>query len=408
MRAGEALRRKMHNTIQELKGCIRVVCRIRPAASDMKATSLAAVTRDIDTNAHEMKCSRGGVNYLGLPAHSLEITTAKELSFDGRSEASKVYDYKFDQVFAETSDQSALFEDVSELVTSSLDGYNVTVFAYGQTGSGKTHTMFGPPNALEAKCEVDMEARGIIPRTVDQLFANINNASEEWDFSVKASVLEIYNEEIRDLLVAKPATAPKSTASASASSTATKGKLAVIIKDGKTVVSGIQMVDVASPTEVHTLLNTAIENKSVGCTQANSRSSRSHTVFQLFLEGKQKSAGGRVSSILRLVDLAGSERIDAAQTESGSLARKEAQCINTSLSALVGCVSAISKKQAHIPFRDSTLTHLLKDSLGGNAKTMFFINVAPEPMHLKETLCTLNFAQKLTQVELSYRGTNTR
>lgn len=233
--------------------------------------------------------------------------------------------------------------------------------------------------------------KGMIPRTVDQIFRNIEALKrKKWSYSVKMSIMEIYNEDIRDLLV-DPKQAHKM-----------KDKYRVCADRNdkrKTIVTNLSVYDVHCPEEVYAYLQKANKNKKIGATGCNARSSRSHTVFQLYLEGKNSKLNKQVSSIMRLVDLAGSERL--SQSGASGTARKEAQCINTSLSALVGCIKAIASKKDHVPFRNSKLTHLLKDSLSGSSKTMFFINISPDAHHHNESLCTLRFAQQLRNCRLT-------
>jgi hypothetical protein len=197
----------------------------------------------------------------------------------------------------------------------------------------------------------------------------------------------------------------------------TKGKEATPLKlsqdkSGKVSVSGLEITSVQSASAVNSILAVGSKNRSVAATACNSRSSRSHTVFTLYIEGVHADGKEKkVISILNLIDLAGSERLDTSKSGSNPQLLKETQHINSSLSALVTCMTSIASKNSHVSFRDSALTHLLKDSLAGSkgngsgnlpSRTLFFVNISPEISHYNETLCTLRFAEKLKSVELNH------
>lgn len=195
----ELIRRKLHNQVQELKGSIRVFCRLRPA-NGIAADTTANAEREIAYKQNKDE-SNGGLT------DTLEITGPKQLSVDGRKEKREVNTFNFDRVFTEQAGQESLFEELSSLVTSSLDGYNVSVFAYGQTGSGKTYTMLGPVKNGNM-ISMEEQTRGCIPRAIEQIFSTIEELkSKQWSYTLKASVIEIYCEEIRDLL-AKDSNSP--------------------------------------------------------------------------------------------------------------------------------------------------------------------------------------------------------
>mmetsp|Transcript_26367 Transcript_26367/g.51946 ORF Transcript_26367/g.51946 Transcript_26367/m.51946 type:complete len:846 (-) Transcript_26367:262-2799(-) len=437
---GEKLRKKLHNQVQDLKGNIRVMCRIRPLKANMKKSaffsSMAEAEASVMSAIDLAKAARLSLSANHVPGEdeddnmrvdphapvyeSREGKSATEVcdildvkAFEKGLDLSykeKNTSFKFDKVFGETSTQQDLFDSVSDLVTSCIDGHNVTVFAYGQTGSGKTHTMMGP--SVENICEnggvgkqaqanskwgssasepVRSNKRGVIPRTMEQVFSAIADLeSNDWRYSLRAAYLEIYNDEVRDLLYT--------------GSEGARAKLKMGILNGQTCVTGLTIKDIGNITEVYSLLEMAINNRTMGQTACNDRSSRSHTVFQLFIDGQHRVyKKQKVSSSLNLVDLAGSERVSIAQTTGQQ--KKETAAINRSLSALVGCIAAIGNKQKHVPFRDSKITQLLQHSLSGSGKTLFFINISPEPQHQNETLCTLRFAEALRGCELSYRRT---
>lgn len=285
--------------------------------------------------------------------------------------------FTFDKVFGPSATQAEVFEEVSQLVQSALDGYKVCIFAYGQTGSGKTYTTLGTPGNA-----------GLIPRAVEQLFTSAKSleSSQGWAFQMKASMLEVYNEEIRDLLGKGPPA----------------GKKHVVSHDDKagcTTVSHLETVDCRDAASVAALLERAGKQRSVGATAANERSSRSHMVFTLTVRGARASDGQQLNGVLNLIDLAGSERLKSSGASGERL--KETQAINKSLSALGDVITALGNKDAtHIPYRNSKLTWLLQPCLGGDAKMLMVANVAPTAAAAPESLCSLRFAAKVNTTHI--------
>nr|XP_024654180.1 carboxy-terminal kinesin 2 [Maylandia zebra] len=349
--AGEMERRRLHNTIQELKGNIRVFCRVRPLV--------------------------GG----GLPKHvqlatsdNKAITLAKtEESHTGKTaDTQKNYNFSFDRVFGPRASQQEVFEEISLLVQSALDGYNVCCFAYGQTGSGKTYTMEGD--------EVD-ETRGVIPRAVQQIFKAAGKLGEQgWEFTFTASFVEIYNETLRDLLyTGKSSKRPEHEIRKTTSNEVT--------------ITNLTYERVSNEDQVLGLIALANQNRSTAQTAQNDRSSRSHSVFQLDIEGVNAGRDVKCKSTLCLVDLAGSERMVKSQSQGDRF--KEMTAINGSLSNLGIVIAALANKESYVPYRNSKLTYLLQGCLGGNSKTLMFVNIAPEPDSFGETLNSLRFASKV-------------
>jgi len=356
LREEETLRRRMHNTILELKGNIRVFCRVRPLLSHEA------------TEAGHIRFHENG--------HEIELTDLVK-SADGSRSQNKLYPFSYDRVFPPTAHQREVFEDISQLVQSALDGYNVCIFAYGQTGSGKTFTMEGPPN------QHTDDLAGMIPRAVAQIFASAERLAEKgWEYSMEAQFLEIYNETIRDLL-AKDAGEAK--------------KLDIKHDKGKTTVTELTVVAVSTQQKIKELLKRASQTRATGSTNMNERSSRSHSVFTLRLAGVNPITGENSEGVLNLIDLAGSERLSQSGATGDRL--KETQAINKSLSSLGDVIAALANKEAHIPYRNSKLTYLLQNSLGGNSKTLMFVNVSPQPLHFNETLNSLRFATKVRRVD---------
>ncbi|KAM8767530.1 kinesin-like protein KIFC1 isoform 1-T2 [Acanthopagrus schlegelii] len=362
LHAGEMERRRLHNTIQELKGNIRVFCRVRPLVD-------------------------GGLSkHIQLPASDIKtITLAKtEESHTGKTaETQKNYNFSFDRVFGPMASQQEVFEEISLLVQSALDGYNVCCFAYGQTGSGKTYTMEG--------AEYD-QARGVIPRAVQQIFRAAEKlATQGWEFTFTASFVEIYNETLRDLLyTGKASKRPEHEIRKSANNEVT--------------ITNLTYEQVSNEDQVLGLIALANQNRSTAQTAQNDRSSRSHSVFQLDIEGVNVGRDVKCKSTLCLVDLAGSERMLKSQSQGERF--KEMTAINGSLSNLGIVISALANKESYIPYRNSKLTYLLQSCLGGNSKTLMFVNIAPEPDSFGETLNSLRFASKVNDCVIGTASAN--
>ncbi|XP_042329319.1 LOW QUALITY PROTEIN: kinesin-like protein KIF15 [Sceloporus undulatus] len=290
--------------------------------------------------------------------------------------------FTFDHVADVDTTQESVFSSVAKnIVESCMNGYNGTIFAYGQTGSGKTFTMMGPPDSDNFTHNL----RGVIPRSFEYLFFLIEREKEKAgtgkSFLCKCSFIEIYNEQIFDLL-----------------DSATAGLfLREHITKGVFVVGAVEQV-LTSAAEAYQVLTTGWRNRRVASTSMNRESSRSHAVFTITVESIEKNneVMNIRSSQLNLVDLAGSERQKDTHAEGVRL--KEAGNINRSLSCLGQVITALvdvgNGKQRHICYRDSRLTFLLRDSLGGNAKTCIIANVHPGSRCFGETLSTLNFAQR--------------
>lgn len=371
---GEKLRKELHNTILELKGNIRVFCRVRPLLPDESCSSEGKII----SYPTSMEASGRGI----------------ELTQNGQK-----HSFTFDRVFAPDALQEEVFTEISQLVQSALDGYKVCIFAYGQTGSGKTYTMMGRPGHPGEK--------GLIPRSLEQIFQTRQSQQPQgWKYEMQVSMLEIYNETIRDLL----ATTNKSPSDATRAENGTPGKQYSIKHDasGNTLVSDLTVVDVESVKEVAFLLNQAASSRSVGKTQMNEQSSRSHFVFTLRIYGVNESTDQQVQGVLNLIDLAGSERLSRSGSTGDRL--KETQAINKSLSSLSDVIFALAKKEDHIPFRNSKLTYLLQPCLGGDSKTLMFVNIAPDQASSGESLCSLRFASRVNACEIGTprRTTNGR
>ncbi|KAK8626512.1 hypothetical protein V6N13_134155 [Hibiscus sabdariffa] len=357
---GEKLRKKLHNTILELKGNIRVFCRVRPHLPDDNSSNHGKV-----------------FSYPTLPeclGRNIDMT-----------QNGQKHSFIFDKVFTPDASQDEVFIEISQLVQSALDGYKVCIFAYGQTGSGKTYTMMGNPGQLDEK--------GLIPRSLEQIFQTTQALQRQgWRYEMQVSMLEIYNETIRDLISINW--------DSSRTENGVAGKQYMIKHDanGNTQVSDLTIVDVRSSKEVSFLLDRAAHSRSVGKTQMNEQSSRSHFVFTMRITGVNESTEQQVQGVLNLIDLAGSERLSKSGSTGDRL--KETQAINKSLSSLADVIFALAKKEDHVPFRNSKLTYLLQPCLGGDSKTLMFVNLSPEPYSAGESLCSLRFAARVNACEI--------
>ncbi|KAL2279942.1 hypothetical protein FJTKL_13087 [Diaporthe vaccinii] len=346
----ETERRALFNKYQELKGNIRVMCRVRPVLEESEGTAAELEFPDDKTSAQ------------------IYVKGPEERNALGKT-SSKIYPFEFDRVFTPQIHNEEVFDEIAQLVQSALDGYNVCIFCYGQTGSGKTYTM----------SSVD----GMIPRATKMIYDTVNKLKEKsWTYTMEGNFVEVYNEELHDLLTpAKEA----------------EGKRKPEIRHDEarktTTVVNCKSVTLDSEDTVEQMLKHAQNNRSVAATKANERSSRSHSVFILKLTGENSATHERCEGTLNLVDLAGSERLKHSGAEGDRM--KETQNINKSLTCLGDVIEALGKGNGHIPYRNSQLTYLLKNSLGGNSKTLMFVMVSPLEAHLKETLTSLRFATKV-------------
>lgn len=255
------------------------------------------------------------------------------------------------------------------IIDSVLEGFNGTIFAYGQTSSGKTHTMTG--SDIE-----NVELQGIIPRMVRTVFNRIDAASDQIEFSVKVSMIEIYMERIRDLL--EPS----------------KDNLKVHEEKGKGIyISELTENYITEERSVYEIMKQGNANRSIASTLMNAESSRSHSIFILTITQNNLEDLSQKTGKLYLVDLAGSEKISKTGAQGSTL--EEAKTINKSLTTLGMVINALTdKKSTHIPYRDSKLTRILTESLGGNSKTCLIITCSPHPYNDQETLSTMRFGAR--------------
>ncbi|KAK2747384.1 kinesin motor protein cin8 [Onygenales sp. PD_40] len=331
-------------------------------------TNIHVVVRCRGRNDREVKENSGVVvSTVGVKGQNLELSMGPNAM--GNKE------YHFDKVFSPAADQAIIYEDVvAPILNEMLSGYNCTIFAYGQTGTGKTYTMSGDMNDALGLLS---DAAGIIPRVLYSLFKKL----EDVEHSVKCSFIELYNEELRDLLSSEDGTKLK------------------IYDDGAKKGNHGTMVQGMGETYVHTasdgikLLQEGSHRRQVAATKCNDLSSRSHTVFTITSFVKRKTDKGEEfisSGKLNLVDLAGSENIQRSGAENKRAT--EAGLINKSLLTLGRVINALVDGSPHIPYRESKLTRLLQDSLGGRTKTCIIATVSPARSNLEETISTLDYA----------------
>ena len=297
----------------------------------------------------------------------------------------KVKTFPFDRVFNETDDNKTIFDSIiKKLVDNILQGYNSTALAYGVTGAGKTHTMFGDMMRIQTTNQSMNKEKGICMYAVDYLFSKINKEKEKL-FTIKISYLEIYNEQVIDLLTSKPSS---------------EGIMIVEDPMKGVLVPGLSEIVVNNSNQVFNYIVMGNSRRTKGATGQNQFSSRSHAILEINIEqcGKNIEKGDILVSKMLLVDLAGSER---GGKEKG-IRREEGANINRSLLALGNCINILSdktKSNSFVPYRDSKLTRLLKDSLGGNIATIMIACVSPFPLTYEETHSTLKYASSANKIE---------
>ncbi|KAG2569578.1 hypothetical protein PVAP13_7NG429000 [Panicum virgatum] len=335
----QVLRKRYYNTIEDMKGKIRVFCRLRPLND-----------KELSLEEKNIVCSPD------------EFTIAHPWKDD------KSKQHIYDHVFDANTTQEEVFEDTKYLVQSAVDGYNVCIFAYGQTGSGKTFTIYGSDNNP-----------GLTPRATSELFRVIKRDGNKYSFSLKAYMVELYQDNLVDLLLPKNA----------------KQQKLEIKKDSKGVVTveNATVVSISSIEELRAIISRGSERRHTAGTNMNDESSRSHLILSIIIESTNLQTQSYARGKLSFVDLAGSERVKKSGSAGKQL--KEAQSINKSLSALADVIGALSSDGQHIPYRNHKLTMLMSDSLGGNAKTLMFVNVSPAESNLEETYNSLLYASRV-------------
>lgn len=312
---------------------------------------------------------------------------------DDYSHIANLKTYCVDQVYGSQADQLVVFRQVAlPLFHDFLAGFNTTMLAYGQTGTGKTYTMCGDlAHTVHGTAVSLSEGAGVVPRVLTELFSSLN--ADDSDYSVRCSFMELYNEEIRDLLTSEPSNAKLRIFDST--------QKRALGPSGGIVVQNLAEQVVTSPTQALNLLEQGHKRRTTASTRMNDLSSRSHSIFTIYLYRMDPTKNEMVRlSKMNLVDLAGSENIH----KSGAVNQraKEAGSINQSLLTLgrvINCLSDNPSLISHIPYRESKLTRLLQDSLGGNTKTTLITTVSPAKIDLDETTSTLEYASKAKSIQ---------
>ncbi|KAG7315129.1 hypothetical protein KOW79_021217 [Hemibagrus wyckioides] len=350
---------------------VKVVVRVRPLNARERDGNLKNIVRVVDNHMLIFDPKEQEVSF---------FSGQKAGKRDVRKRANKDLKFVFDHVFGEDSTQMEVFENTTKgVVDGVLNGYNCTVFAYGATGAGKTHTMLG--------CS---ENPGVMYLTMKELFERMDLIKEEKVFDLAFSYLEVYNEQIRDLLANSPPLAVREDAA--------KG----------VVVQGLTLHQPKSAEHILEALDYGNRNRTQHPTDVNASSSRSHAVFQIYLRQQDKTAclnpNVRVAK-MSLIDLAGSERASATNAKGARL--REGANINRSLLALANVINTLAdpkSKKTHIPYRDSKLTRLLKDSLGGNCRTVMIANISPSSLSYEDTHNTLKYANRAKEIKSTLKS----
>jgi kinesin family protein C1 len=370
---GEQQRARLHAQLQELRGAIRVVCRVRPMGPGEDEAGPAAISFPADRDLR----GRGVILTIAGAADKKLSASASALSSTSQA---PTYTFAFDRTFGPLAGQGEVFEEVEPVIQTALDGGRCCVFAYGPTGTGKTHTMLG----IAAQ-------PGVVPLALDMIFkAQARAGTAGWVSSVTATALEVYCNDVHDLLAPHASSSPPTV----------DVKLDGVT--GEACVPAATVVALSGPAQAATVIAAASAARATGATQCNARSSRSHLVVTLHLAASHEASGEARSGILHLVDLAGSERLSRSGSADSSVSLKETQAINSSLSSLGDVIAALGAKAAHVPYRNSALTWLLSSSLGPDSTLLMLTNVAPcTGPAAQETLCTLRFGAKASACELA-------
>ncbi|ORY71007.1 P-loop containing nucleoside triphosphate hydrolase protein [Pseudomassariella vexata] len=354
LRIEESRRRKLFEQLQTLKGNIRVMCRIRPGRNETGNAEIKTELGDYDDHMGKMTVMVPSNKYDGQ-----EVLQPKQ--------------YDFERVFEQHEGNRAVFEEISQLIQSALDGQRVCIFCYGQTGSGKTYTMSSGEGS-------------IIPNSIKMIYEQAEALKDAgWSYKMWGSFTEVYNEKLFDLL--------------GEDGTRNQVDLRQDPATKKYFVDSKPTL-LESPGEVASMLQTASKNRITAATKMNRESSRSHSVFTLKLSGVDIE-GNTSEGVLNLIDLAGSERIKDSQVEGVNLT--EATSINKSLSTLSQVMMALAEQASHIPYRNSTLTKLLESCLGGSCKTLMFVMISPLSDDIKETVSSLEFATTVSKAKTSHQ-----
>lgn len=350
LQVAERCRRRIHLAIEDLRGVVRVFCRLRPLSTRQIASGDQAAIHVIDDS-------------------SLEIPDVGSFTFDG--------------VFSPGS-QEDLFEDCRDLVQCVVDGYNVTIFSYGQTGAGKTYTMMGTP-----------QEEGLAFNTIDELFSLVEALPSDTQSEVSASMCELYNGQVIDLLRATTRSSCKMRQSPLQVSRQFSSPTQVTRQCSSPMENLVEM-NVQSKMELRTLLTKGLQRRMVAAHATNVSSSRSHLILtmqvRLLEEGSSEARCGKIV----LCDLAGSERLKKSQSD--GVTKKEAIEINKSLTALGNVIEAVACRRKQVPYREHKLTQILQDSIGGTSKTLMIVSCSSASSNISETSMSLRYGTRAKSV----------
>eukprot|EP00929_Paragymnodinium_shiwhaense_P067663 TRINITY_DN34024_c0_g1_i1.p1 TRINITY_DN34024_c0_g1~~TRINITY_DN34024_c0_g1_i1.p1 ORF type:complete len:803 (+),score=255.61 TRINITY_DN34024_c0_g1_i1:81-2489(+) len=365
----ENCRKRFHNAIEDLKGSIRVFCRVRPANHKEAERGDAIAVRAIDNL-------------------TLEVDRSKSQS--GRyGESEPPLQFAFDSVF-NPGTQEEVFEDCRDLLQSAFDGYNVTVFAYGQTGSGKTHTIAGRG-----------DQPGLAPQLIDEIFSIAARDKARFRHRVTASMMELYRNDLVDLLQPVPGgggSASSSTSCGGFGEAAPPPRKVTIRtdRDGTVLIENVLEEECRDADALAAVLDRGNALRKTAATAMNSESSRSHLILTIKVTRTNRETGAELKGKIMLVDLAGSERLKKSLVTGD--AQKEAIEINKSLTALGDVIEALTQGQPSVPYRNHKLTQVLQDSLGRTAKTLMFVHCAPTRSNIEETVASLKYAARAKRI----------
>lgn len=326
-----------------MKGKIRVYCRIRPFSK----------TESEDASKNKM---------------CVGINDQMSLTVKGRFD----HTYNFDSVFGPETSQDQVFDETKRLIQSAIDGFNVCVFAYGQTGSGKTFTIQGSESMP-----------GLTPRSITELY-HLIDGMKSFDVSLSCYMVEIYKGELRDLLLPK--------------NTKDRPKLEIRMnQQGQVNIKNVVLKPLSGEEDTTHVFETGLGGRQVRKTLMNDESSRSHLIFSIIIDVTNKLNGKKTSGKLSFIDLAGSE--SSKKTGTDKEGQAEANAINQSLSALGNVISALAEGAKFIRYKENLLTRLMQDSLGGNAKTLMFVNCSPSVYNEMETKNSLEYAKRVKEIK---------
>jgi len=367
--------------IEDLKGSIRVFCRVRPLSQKERSNhDEQIVFQDDDLTLTVREALDEQPSAEGDPPTRPQFQRSKSTI----STAIRNTKFSFDAVFMPGT-QEEVFDDCRDLVQSALDGYNVTIFAYGQTGAGKTFTMYGVPGQ-----------EGTTPRTIAELYSLLDRDRDRYQHTVMGSMMELYRDRLVDLLQLGESSPRKASIMSRATSwggASEEKKLNVHVdKQGAVHVDHLTEEVCTSAESLLKLLERGNKKRHVSATAMNSESSRSHLLFVVKVVAVNRETHEQTVGKMLLVDLAGSERLKKSEVSGDQ--QKEAIEINKSLTALGNVIESLTQGQSHVPYKNHKLTQVMQDALGGTSKTLMFVNCSPASSNLDETLMSLKYATR--------------